>query len=149
MSLFDQITSDIKAAMLAKDKDKLEPLRAIKSVLLLAASEKGAGGNISAEAEIKALQKQVKQRKEAAEIYQSQDRNDLAGVELRQAKVIEAYLPEQLGEEEIKAVISKIISETKASSMADMGKVIGAAMKELSGQTDGKVVSSLVKEMLI
>jgi len=148
MSLVDTINADIKTAMLAKDKESLEPLRAVKSALLMAATEKGATGEVSEEAETKALQKQVKQRKDAAAIYQEQGREDLAAVELKQAAVIEKYLPEQMGEAEVKAAVSAIITKTGATSMADMGKVMGMAMKELGGKTDGKLVSAAVKELL-
>lgn len=143
--LEEKINSDIKAAMLAKDAKKLEALRAIKSVILLLKTSPEGYNEAS---EMKALQKEVKKRKESAELYAAQNRQDLAEPELYQAGIIEAYLPEQMSEEEIKAVISKIISETGASSPADMGKVMGPAMKQLAGKADGKVISELVKQML-
>ena len=148
MSLTEQINQDIKAAMKAKEKEKLEALRAVKSALLLASTEKGAGGEVSEEAELKTLQKLVKQRKDAAEIFRKQDRADLAEPEEAQAEIIQAYLPAQMGEDEIKAVIQEIIAATGASSPADMGKVMGQAMGRLSGKADGKVVSALTRQLL-
>lgn len=143
--LEEKINSDIKAAMLAKDAKKLEALRAIKSVILLLKTSPEGYNETS---EMKALQKEVKKRKESAELYAAQNRQDLAEPELYQAGIIEAYLPKQMSEEEIKAVISKIISETGASSPADMGKVMGPAMKQLAGKADGKVISEMVKKLL-
>ena len=148
MSLVDQINGDIKKAMLAREKEKLEALRAVKSALLLAGTEKGVDGTVSAEAELKVLQKLVKQRKDAATIYTEQNRDDLAQPEIFQAEVISAYLPEQMGEEEVKAIIQQIIERTGASSPTDMGKVMGPAMGQLQGKADGKMISSLVKELL-
>ena len=148
MSLLEQINADIKAAMLAKEKEKLEALRAVKSALLLAGTEKGAGGEITEDVEVKMLQKLVKQRKEAAEIYLAQGRKDLADPELFQAGIIEKYLPAQMSEEEVKTVIQKIIAQTGASSPSDIGKVMGPAMAQLSGKADGKLISSLVKQLL-
>lgn len=148
MALVEQINADIKAAMLAKEKDKLESLRAVKSALLLAASEKGAEGEVSDDAGIKVLQRLVKQRKEAADIFTKEGRDDLAQVEMAQAEVIGVYLPEQMGEEEVRAAVQAIIEETGASSPADMGKVMGPAMGKLGGKADGKLVSDVVKELL-
>ncbi len=148
MSLLQQIDQDIKKAMLAREKDKLESLRAVKSALLVLRTEKGGGGTIDDDAEIKILQRLVKQRKEAAELYMQQGRQDLADVELSQAGVIETYLPEQLSEEEIRAVIRKNIEELGAQGMKDMGKVMGKTSKDLAGKADNKMVSALVKEML-
>ena len=148
MTLTEQINADIKAAMLAKEKEKLEALRAVKSALLLAATEKGASGGVSEEEGLKALQKLVKQRKDAASIYQEQNRMDLAEPELFQASIIEAYLPEQISEDEVKAILSEIITETGASGMGDMGKVMGQAMGKLQGKADGKLISNLVKQLL-
>ena len=148
MALADQIDADIKAAMLAKEKDKLESLRAIKSALLLAATEKGAEGKVSDEASLKVVQRLVKQRKEAADIFTKEGREDLAQVELSQAATIEVYLPEQMGEAEVKEAIEAIIAETGASTIADMGKVMGPAMAKLGGKADGKLVSDLVKKLL-
>jgi uncharacterized protein YqeY len=148
MSLEEKINADIKAAMLAKEKEKLEALRAIKSAVLLAKTDKGATGDIAADVELKMLQKMVKQRKEAAEIYVQQNRQDMADVELFQASVIEVYLPAQMSEAEIKAVVAKIIADAGATSAKDMGKVMGLASKELSGKADGKLIAQIVKEML-
>lgn len=145
MALEEKINADIKAAMLAKESAKLEALRAVKSaILLLKTSPEG----YTDDTEMKALQKMVKQRKETAEVYKTQNRNDLADVELTQAGVIEAYLPKQMSEEEIKAEVAKVIASVGASSPADMGKVMGAATKQLAGKADGKIISSIVKELL-
>lgn len=145
MALEEKINSDIKTAMLAKDAAKLDALRAVKSaILLLKTSPEG----YTDDTEVKALQKMVKQRKETAEIYVTQSRKDLADVELFQAGVIEAYLPKQMSEEEIKLEIAKIISSVGASSPADMGKVMGVASKQLAGKADGKIISIVVKELL-
>lgn len=148
MTLTEKINGDIKQAMLAREKEKLEALRAIKSALIIAATEKGATGEVSEEAAIKALQKLVKQRKEAAEIYTTQNRKDLADVELFQSGIIEAYLPKQMSEDEVHEVLKKIIAESGAVTMADMGKVIGIAMKQLGAKADGKLVSGLVRQLL-
>ncbi len=147
MPLSEQINEDIKTAMKAKDKLSLEALRAIKSALLLAATEKGAGESSDA-AELKLLQKLVKQRKDAASIFKEQGREDLAKPELDQVEIIEKYLPAQMSEEEIKAVVENVIAQTCASSMADMGKVMGMANKELAGKADGKLIADLVKSSL-
>lgn len=147
MSLTDQINNDIKTAMKAKDKPSLEALRAIKSALLLAATEKGAGDSSEA-AEMKMLQKLVKQRKDAASIFQEQGRDDLAEPELAQVAIIENYLPAQLSEEEVKAIVAEVVSSTGASSMADMGKVMGMVNKKVAGQAEGKLVAALVKQAL-
>jgi uncharacterized protein YqeY len=149
MTLEDKINADIKAAMLAKEKEKLEALRAIKSAVLLAKTDKGASGDLSGDAELKLLQKLVKQRKEAADIYIQQNRKDMADVELFQASIIETYLPAQMSEDEIRGVIARIISDTGAQSQKDMGKVMGAATKELAGKADGKLVAQIVKELLV
>lgn len=145
MSLTDQINNDIKAAMLAKDASKLEALRAIKSALLLLKTSPEGQNEAS---ELKALQKMVKQRKETAEVYVGQGRQELADVELAQAAVIENYLPKQMGEDELKAILQNIIATVGASSPADMGKVMGVATKELSGKADGSVISKMVKQLL-
>ncbi len=143
--LEETINSEIKVAMLAKDAAKLESLRAIKStIILLKTSAEG----YSDETEQKALLKMVKQRKETAEVYTQQNRLDLAEVEILQASVIEAYLPKQMNEEDIRAEVSKIISSVGATSPADMGKVMGVASKQLAGKADGRVISTIVKEML-
>lgn len=145
MALEEKINADIKAAMLAKDQQKLEAIRGIKAALLLL---KSSGKPVTEDDEIKALQKMVKQRKEAAEIYHTQNRKDLEDVEVFQANIIEAYLPKQMSEEKIRTALSQIISQVGASSRADMGKVMGVATKQLAGKADGKLISTLVKEML-
>lgn len=145
MALEEKINSDIKTAMLAKDAAKLDALRAVKSaILLLKTSAEG----YTDDTELKALQKMVKQRKETAEIYKTQNRPELADVELSQASVIESYLPKQMSEEDVKAEIAKIIVAVGATSPADMGKVMGVATKQLAGKADGKIVSGIVKELL-
>ena len=145
MTLEEKINADIQSAMLAREAQKLEALRAIKSaVLLLKTSPEG----LTEESGVKAMQKMVKQRKETAEIYTSQGRPELAEVELAQASIIEAYLPKQMGEDEIKAAIQAIISSVGASSPADMGKVMGVATKQLAGKADGKIISQVVKDLL-
>ncbi len=145
MSLEEKINADIKAAMLAKDSAKLEGLRAIKSALLLL---KTSPEGITEESELKSLQKMVKQRKETAELYKTQNREDLAAVELSQALVIETYLPQPLSEGEIKQIIIEEIKLQNASGPGDMGKVMGAVTKKIAGKADGKVVSTLVKQIL-
>ena len=148
MSLFDIVSEDIKKAMLAKEKEKLEALRAVKTAFLLARTEAGAGGTLTPEAELKIVQKLVKQRKESAEIYQQQARNDLAEKELSEASVIEQYLPAQMSDEELEAALKIIIGKVGAQSPSDMGKVMGVATKELSGKADGKAISTKVKQLL-
>ena len=148
MALVDEINNDIKVAMKAKAKETLEALRAVKSALLLAASEKGANGNVSEDAGITVLQRLVKQRKEAADAYNGQNRADLAGAEMQQASVIETYLPAQLSEEEVAEIVDDIITQTGASSMKDMGKVMGMTTQKLAGKADNKLVSNLVKAKL-
>jgi uncharacterized protein YqeY len=147
MTLEERINADIKAAMLAKERRKLDALRAIKSAVLLLKTN-GSGEAISEEAEIACLQKLVKQRKESAELYKQQNRMDLYEDEAFQQAVIEAYLPEQMSEEEIRTTLQNIVSETGASSMKDMGKVMGAAQKAFAGRADNKLVSAIVKELL-
>ena len=146
--LIKTIDQDIKKAMLAKDEARLRGLRAIKSALLLARTEKGASENISEETELKVLQKLIKQRKESAEIYQSQNRDDLYRIEKEEMQVIEAYLPQQMGREEITAYLQDLIKKTGATSVKDMGKIMGAANKELAGKADGKTISEIVKQLL-
>lgn len=148
MSLQDQVMTELKAAMRAKDAVKLEALRAIKSGILLAQTETGSKEEISEEEELKLLQKLVKQRKDSAKIYKEQGREDLAQPELDQAAVIEQFLPAQLSEEEIEQKVKEIIAKTGASGMKDMGKVMGMASKELAGTADGKTISTLVKKNL-
>ncbi|MFN7912783.1 MAG: GatB/YqeY domain-containing protein [Bacteroidota bacterium] len=145
MNIEEKINADIKSAMLAKEAKKLEALRAIKSVvLLLKTSPEG----LTEESAIKAIQKEVKKRKESADIYTSQNRPDLVEAEIFQAEVMEAYLPKQLSEDEVKAELQKIIEQVGAKSAADMGKVMGAASKALAGKADNKMVSVLVKQLL-
>ncbi|MDO8999976.1 MAG: GatB/YqeY domain-containing protein [Bacteroidota bacterium] len=145
MNIEEKINGEIKTAMLAKDAKKLEALRAIKSVILLL---KTSPEGLTEDSVAKALQKEVKKRKESADIYTSQSRADLAEVEMTQAAVIEEYLPKQMGEEEVKAELIKIIASVGATSAADMGKVMGAASKALAGKADNKLVSVLVKQLL-
>jgi uncharacterized protein YqeY len=148
MGLEQTIMTELKAAMLAKDEKALRSLRAIKAAILLAKTSEGAGGDLKDDDEIKLLQKLVKQRKDSLEIYQQQNRADLAQKEKEEIEIIEKFLPAQLSPEELKATISKIIADTGASSPADMGKVMGAATKQLAGKADGKTISALVKELL-
>jgi uncharacterized protein len=149
MSLEIIINDDIKQAMLARDKRKLEALRAIKAALLLEKTGTEIGGaEIPKSVELKLLQKLVKQRKDSEILYKDQGRNDLAEDEEFQAKIIEEYLPEQLNEEDITIIIEKIIENTGASSMKDMGKVMGLTSKELAGKADNKTVSGIVKQLL-
>lgn len=148
MSLKQQIDSDIKAAMLAKNKDELTALRAVKSLILLAETDKGATGEISADVEMKLLTKAAKQRKESAEIFLKEGRNDLAQKEQFELEVISRYLPKQLTEEEIVTELKKIIEQVGAKGPQDMGKVMGTATKLLAGKADGKMISDLVKKLL-
>jgi uncharacterized protein YqeY len=147
MSLEQKINDAIKTAMKAKDRDKLTALRAIKSEVMLANTSKGAG-EMTEDAEIKMLQKLVKQRKDSAAIYQEQNREDLAEEDLKQIEYIQEFLPAQLSEEEVKAIVMEIIAETGAESMKDMGKVMGLASTKLAGQAEGKLISQLVKSAL-
>lgn len=148
MSLRQQIDGDIKKAMLAKSKEELEALRSIKSLILLADTEKGGGADISYDAENKLLVKAARQRKESAEIFQQQNRPDLASRELFQLEVINRYLPKQLSAEDLRASLQAIIEETGAKGPQDLGKVMGMATKRLSGQAEGRVISEMVKKML-
>jgi uncharacterized protein YqeY len=148
MSLQNDIMEGIKTAMRAKDTVTLESLRAVKSAILLAQTETGAKEEISEDEEVKLLQKLVKQRKDSAAIYIQQGRQDLADPEIAQAAVIEKFLPAQLTEEEVEAVVKKIIADNGFSGMADMGKVMGIASKELAGSADGKTISNVVKKSL-
>jgi hypothetical protein len=148
MSLKQQIDTDIKKAMLAKSKEELEALRSIKSLILLAETEKGRAGEVSADAENKLLMKAAKQRKESAEIFQQQSRNDLAQKELFQLEVINRYLPKQLSEEELIAELKKILQETGANGPQEMGKVMGLATKKLAGRADGKLIAEQVRKLL-
>lgn len=148
MSLKTQIDSDIKVAMLAKNKDELMALRSIKSMILLAETEKGNSGDIAQDVEGKLLMKAAKQRKESAEIFQKEGREDLAKKEMLEFEVISRYLPKQLTEEEITGELKKIIEQVGAKGAQDMGKVMGTATKQLAGKADGKVISELVKKLL-
>ena len=148
MSLTTQIDQDIKQAMLAKQADRLRGLRAIKSALLLARTEKGVSEEVTPEIEIKVLQKLAKQRKESADIYKTQNRDDLYQIEADELEVIEAYLPKQMSHAEVEAYVKDLISRVGATSVKDMGKVMGAANKELAGKADGKTVSEVVKQLL-
>ncbi len=148
MSLKQQIDQDIKAAMLAKKKDELTALRGIKSAILLAETEKGALDELAADVEIKLLTKAAKQRKESAELYKEQGRQDLADKEFFEYEVIARYLPEQMSDEELKGELEKIITQLGASSPQDMGKVMGVATKQLAGKADGKKISEMVKSIL-
>ena len=148
MSLKQQIDNDIKKAMLAKNKEELEALRAIKSLILLAETDKGATGEISSDTENKLLQKAVKQRKESAEIFQQQGRPELAERENFQLEVISRYLPKQLSEDEVTEALKNIIQQVGAKGPQDMGKVMGTATKALSGKADGRLISELVKKLL-
>jgi uncharacterized protein YqeY len=149
MSLSSNIMEDIKTAMRAKDTVALEALRAIKSELLLAQTASGSKEEISEDEEVKLLQRLVKTRKESARIYTEQNRPDLAEPELAQVAVIEKFLPAQLSEAEIEAVIAKIIAETGASGIASMGKVMGLASAQLGGAAEGKTISAIVKKLLV
>ncbi len=148
MSLETRIAEDLKAAMKAKDQAALRGIRAIKAAILLAKTD-GSGKTIDEEAEIKMLQKLVKQRRDSLDIYQKQGRDDLAATEQEEIAIIERYLPEQLGEAELEVIIKKIIEQTGASSMKDMGKVMGAANQQLAGKADGKTISTIVKKLLL
>ena len=148
MGLQEQVMTEMKAAMKAKDTVALEALRAIKSALLLAGTEKGASGGLSETDEIKLVQKLVKQRKDSATIFKEQGRTDLAEPELAQAAIIEKFLPEQLDETEIKKVVLETIESVGASGMKDRGKVMGIVSKKLAGKADGKTISTLVKAQL-
>lgn len=148
MGLQQDIMTEMKAAMKAKDQTALTALRAVKSAILLAKTESGAKEELSEETEIKLLQKLVKQRKDSAAIYKDQGRADLAEPELAEAAVIEKFLPEALSEEEIEKVVVMTIDAIGASGMKDMGKVMGMVSKELAGQADGKTISTIVKAKL-
>lgn len=145
MGIEEKINADVKASMLAKDAKRLESVRAIKSVILLL---KTSPEGLTEESATKAIQKEYKKRKETAEIYIQQNRQDLADDELAQALVMEEYLPKQLSEDEIKAEVKKAIEQLGATSAADMGKVMGLANKAIAGRADGKIVSQIVKELL-
>ena len=148
MSLEQKIMGELKTAMLAKDEKALRSLRAIKAAILLAKTSEGAAGELKEDDEVKLLQKLVKQRKDSLEIFQQQNRTDLAQKEQEEIEIIEKFLPTQLSADELRSEVAVIISEVGASSPADMGKVMGAATKKLAGKADGKTISALVKELL-
>lgn len=147
MSLEEKINADIKTAMLNKDRGTLESLRAIKSAILLEKTSK-TGGELDEAAETAMLQRLIKQRREAADIYKQQNRDDLYAAEMEQAAVIERYMPEQMSAEEVENALRAIIAQTGATSMKDMGKVMGMATKQFAGKADNKTVSEMVKKML-
>ena len=148
MELFDIISNDIKEAMKAKDKVALDTLRNIKKVLLEAKTAPGANDTVSDDTAIKLIQKLVKQGKESAELYSSQNRPELAAEELAQVAVMEKYLPKQMSEEEVATVLKEIIAQTGATGPQDMGKVMGVATKQLAGKAEGRVISAIVKQLL-
>lgn len=148
MDLFEKVSEDIKAAMKAKDKVRLEALRGIKKEFIEGKTAPGADGQLTDDAALKILVKMAKQRKESAEIFSAQNRPELAEAELAQAAVIEEYLPKQLSEEELTERLKEIISKVGATSARDMGKVMGVATKELAGLADGKAISTKVKSLL-
>ena len=148
MNLFDQVSNDIKSAMLAKDKVRLEALRGIKKEFLEAKTAKGADGELTDDMAMKILAKMVKQRKESAQIYTEQNRPDLAEPELAEAAVIETYLPKQMTEEELTEALKAIIAQVGATTPQEMGKVTGVATKQLAGRADGRAISAKVKELL-
>lgn len=148
MSLEQEIMSRLKEAMKSKDENALRGLRAIKAEIIKAKTESGAGGKITEEGELKLLQKMAKQRRDSLEIFEKQGRQDLADKEKSELEVIAAFLPEQLSEDKLKAIIEDLIRETGATGPADMGKVMGVATKKLNGQADGKAISTIVKSLL-
>ena len=148
MNLFDQVSNDIKSAMLAKDKVRLEALRGIKKEFLEAKTAKGADGELTDDMAMKILAKMVKQWKESAQIYTEQNRPDLAEPELAEAAVIETYLPKQMNEEELTEALKAIIAQVGATTPQEMGKVMGVATKQLAGRADGRAISAKVKELL-
>lgn len=148
MTLEQRINEDIKAAMLAREKEKLNALRAIKSAILLAKTQKGGSDEMSEEAEIKLLKQLVKQRQDSAEMYKSQNREDLYQEEKSQLDVINLYLPQMMSEEEVESTLKQIIAENGFAGMKDMGKVMGMATKTFAGRADNKMVSDIVKRLL-
>ncbi len=148
MALEQQIMAELKAAMLAKDEAALRSLRAIKAAILLAKTSEGAAGELSADGEIKLLQKMVKQRKDSLEIFTQQGREDLAKKEREEIAVIEKFLPQQMDPAEVRAVLVQLVAKAGASTPADMGKVMGLANKELAGKAEGKLISTIVRELL-
>lgn len=148
MSLEKNIAEEMKVAMRAKDKVKLEALRSIKSAILMAKTDKGGGAEMSEADELKLLQKLQKQRKDSLEIYEQQNRQDLAEEERAQLEVIESFLPQQMGEDDLRAYVREVISRVNAAGPQDMGKVMGTANKELAGRADGKAISAIAREEL-
>lgn len=148
MSLETQVMAEMKEAMKSKNEAALRGLRAIKAEIIKAKTEPGANGTVSEDGELKLLQKMVKQRKDSLEIFTQQKRADLAQKEQEEITIIERFLPKQLGEDELKEVVAKIIAEVGAKTPADMGKVMGAATKQLAGKADGKSISAVVKQLL-
>ncbi|MCE1200032.1 MAG: GatB/YqeY domain-containing protein [Marinilabiliales bacterium] len=148
MSLFDQVNEDIRAAMLARDKERLEAVRNIKKVLLEAKTAKSGAEELPDEEAIRVISKLAKQGRDSAEIYAGQKRQDLADFELAQVKVYESYLPKQMSDEELTAAVSEIIARVGATSLKEMGKVMGVASKELAGKVEGKLISDKVKSLL-
>ena len=146
--LFDKISNDIKAAMMARDKVALEALRGVKKEFLEAKTVKGGDGNLADDVAVKILQKMVKQRKESAQIYEEQNRPELAENELAEAKVIEQYLPAQMSDAELEVAVAAIIAQVGATGPQDMGKVMGVASKQLAGKTEGRLISEKVKTLL-
>jgi len=148
MRLKTKMEAQIKQAMLSKDKDRLRTLRAIKSQILLAEREKGVIGEITEETELKILQKAAKQRKDSLEIYEQQNREDLANVERVELQIIEEFLPQQLSEEQVESIVKEVIDQVGAVGTQDMGKVMGAATTKLAGQADGKIISVIARKLL-
>ncbi|MDR3061169.1 MAG: GatB/YqeY domain-containing protein [Dysgonamonadaceae bacterium] len=148
MNLFDKVSEDIKNAMLAKDKIRLEALRGVKKEFLEAKTAKGGDGDLTDEAAVKIIQKMVKQRKDSAGIYVEQSRPELAEKELAEVAVLETYLPKQMTPEELESEIKRIFSEVGATSAKDMGKVMGVASKKLAGKAEGRAISEMVKKLL-
>jgi hypothetical protein len=148
MNLEQRVMADLKTAMLAKDEAALRSLRAIKASIILAKTAEGGTGSIKEDEEIKILQKLIKQRKDSLEIYQTQNRDDLATKEKEEIAIIEKFLPAQMSQDELKSFLQKIISDTGASTPADLGKVMGLASKQLAGKADGKTISNMVKDLL-
>jgi uncharacterized protein YqeY len=148
MSLKQSVESEIKKAMLAKDKDRLRALRSVKSLIMLEETKGGAAESLSEDDELKLLTKAAKQRRDSADIYKQQNREDLLAVELAELEVISEFLPKQLSEEELEAELKKIIAESGAEGPKDMGKVMGLASKALAGKADGKAISMKVKSLL-
>ena len=148
MNVEEKVMIDLKTAMLAKDEKSLRSLRAIKAAIINTKTAEGFSGEVKEEDEVKLLQKLVKQRKDSLEIFEKQNREDLASKEREEIEVIEKFLPKQMSEDELKSIIAKIVERSGASSSADMGKVIGMANKELAGKADGKTIASIVKDIL-